>query len=79
VRVQATVFHFDPTTNNGDVVTDEGVLLPFSRQVLEESALRTLRPGQRLTVTVDGAGTQARVTAIGITNVGVVPKKPSRP
>jgi hypothetical protein len=77
--MQATVFAFDPTTQDGTVVTDDGVLVPFTRQVLEDSPLRLLRPGQRLIITVTGADADARVTSMGLESVGVVPAKPSRP
>jgi 2-phospho-L-lactate/phosphoenolpyruvate guanylyltransferase len=77
--MQATVHGFDPTTHSGSVVTDAGVLLPFGREAFEASPLRTLRQGQRLTVTVAGRGSQAHVTSIALESVGVVPGNPSRP
>jgi hypothetical protein len=77
--VQATVHHFDPATRSGTVITDDGELLPFGGTAFDESPLRLLRPGQRLTVTVSGAGSQARVTTLALGSVGVVPAKPSQP
>jgi 2-phospho-L-lactate guanylyltransferase len=77
--VQATVHHFDPATRSGNVVTDEGELLPFGGKAFDESPLRMLRPGQRLTVTVTGTGANAHVTGLALGTVGVVPAKPSRP
>jgi 2-phospho-L-lactate/phosphoenolpyruvate guanylyltransferase len=77
--MQATVHAFDPTTRSGTLVTDDGVLLPLAPEAVEGSALRTLRQGQRLTVTVTGRGAQARVTAIALESVGHVPANPSRP
>jgi len=77
--MQATVHSFDPNTRSGTLVTDAGVLVPLDRQVVEDSALRTLRQGQRLTVTLAGRGAAARVTSIAIETVGMVPSRPSRP
>jgi hypothetical protein len=77
--VQATVHRFDPTTRSGSVVTDTGVVLPFATDVFDASPLRMLRPGQRLTVTVAGSGTGAKVTGLALGLVGVVPSRTSRP
>jgi 2-phospho-L-lactate guanylyltransferase len=77
--MQATVHSFDPDTRGGTVVTDDGILVPLGPRAVEESALRTLRQGQRLIVTITGRGSRAEVTAIAIENVGVVPANPSRP
>jgi hypothetical protein len=77
--VQATVYSFDPATGGGSVVTDDGEVLPFGGKTFDESPLRMLRPGQRLTVTVVGAGKEQHVTGLALGNVGVVPAKPSRP
>ena len=77
--MQATVHSFDPDSRSGSVVTDEGIVVPLAPTALADSALRTLRPGQRLTVTLTGRGMQARVTQIAIESVGVVPTRPSRP
>lgn len=78
-RMQATVHRFDPATRSGSLVTDDGELLPFDAAAFDDSPLRLLRPGQRLTVTVSGTGTQARATRLALESVGVVPAKPSRP
>jgi 2-phospho-L-lactate guanylyltransferase len=77
--MQATVHSFDPDTLSGTVVTDDGVLVPLSPQAFEESALLTLRQGQRLIVVISGVGAQARVSQLGIETVGMVPERPSRP
>jgi 2-phospho-L-lactate guanylyltransferase len=50
--VQATVHTFDPRTGSGSVLTDDGVRLAFAPPAFEDSGLRLLRPGQRLTVDV---------------------------
>jgi 2-phospho-L-lactate guanylyltransferase len=77
--MQATVHSFDPNTRSGSVVTDSGVLVPLPGEVFDASALRTLRQGQRLTVTIAGRGAAAQVTSIAIESVGMVPAHPSRP
>jgi 2-phospho-L-lactate guanylyltransferase len=77
--MQATVHRFDPRTHAGVVVTDDGVLVPFSAETFDASPLRLLRPGQRLTVTVSGSGAQQQVSAIALGTVGQPPGRPSRP
>jgi hypothetical protein len=77
--VQATVHRFDPVTHEGSVVTDAGELLPFDAQAFAGSRLRHVRLGQRLTVTVEGAGSQARVVALSLGTVGLPPRRISRP
>ena len=53
MRVQATVFEFDPHTRSGAVLLDDGVRMPFDAEALVGSRLRFLRRGQRVEVTVD--------------------------
>ena len=77
--MQATVHRFDPTTRSGSVVTDAGVVLPFTSGAFDTSPLRTLRAGQRLTVTVTGTGERTTVTSLALGLVGVVPTRSSRP
>jgi len=77
--VQATVHRFDPVTHSGSVVTDDGVLLPLAGEVFDAGPLRTVRIGQRLTITVVGTGRQARVSKVALGTVGVIPARPSRP
>lgn len=77
--MQATVARFDPRTASGDVVTDTGVLVPFDAAAFATSGLRHVRPGQRLTVALEGAGAAAVVVAMRLESVGVVPDRWSRP
>ena len=67
--VQATVYHYDPDTASGAVLTDQGVVLPFDFEAVRLSGLRHLRPGQRLTVqlSADGSVTQLTLGTIGST------------
>lgn len=64
--MQATVHRFDPETQSGSVLRDDGVELPFGADAFATSGLRRLRVGQRLTVEV----TDARVSALHIVGVG---------
>jgi 2-phospho-L-lactate guanylyltransferase len=77
--MQATVHSFDPNTSSGTLVTDDGVLVPLGPDAFAESNLRTLHPGQRLTIGLAGRGAQAQVTHLAIETVGMVPTRTSRP
>jgi hypothetical protein len=50
--VQATVFRV-LNQGGGEVITDDGLVIPYAAEVLASSGLRHLRTGQRLTVVVD--------------------------
>jgi len=65
--VQATVYRYHPDTASGSVLTDNGVVLPFTVEALRRSGLRHLRPGQRLSVEQDDAG---RITALTLGTIG---------
>jgi len=73
--VQATVHDFDPASESGRLVTDEGVLIPFDGEAFATSGLLALRPGQRLTVTVAATddGTVS-ATSLRLEHVAVVPE-----
>ena len=68
---------FDEERGSGTVVLDDGTTLPFAGSVFAASALRYLRPGQRLTVVVAGEGAGARVEAFNLGSVGYVPPSPA--
>jgi cold shock CspA family protein len=51
---QATVHTFETDTGNGSVIGDDGVVLPFTVDAWLTGRLRTLRPGQRVRMVVDG-------------------------
>jgi 2-phospho-L-lactate guanylyltransferase len=70
--MQATVVTFDADQGNGSVVLDDGTSLPFSASAFEGSGLRFLRPGQRVSVVVAGAGATATVEAFHLGRVGRV-------
>jgi 2-phospho-L-lactate guanylyltransferase len=64
--MQATVHSFDPETRSGSVLSDEGLRLPFVAETFDESGLRLLRSGQRLTVEVENDVVVAlRIVGIG--------------
>jgi hypothetical protein len=77
--VQATVARFDAGSSSGDVVTDAGFMLPFGPDAFATSGLRHVRPGQRLTVSLEGAGPTSVVVAMRLETVGVVPNRRSLP
>ena len=54
-RVQATVHRYDAASGSGSLLTDDGVVLPFSADAFAGSGLRHLRVGQRLSVQLDAA------------------------
>jgi 2-phospho-L-lactate/phosphoenolpyruvate guanylyltransferase len=54
--VQATVRTFDPLTNSGSVLRDDGVELPFDADAFATSGLRLLRLGQRVRIATDASG-----------------------
>jgi cold shock CspA family protein len=64
--MQGTVSAFDEGTRAGRVLLDDGVELRFEAAALEGSALRLLRPGQRVRLeTVVEEGTR-RILAVQI-------------
>jgi 2-phospho-L-lactate guanylyltransferase len=64
--MQATVHRYDEQTRSGSVLRDDGVELPFDADAFDDSGLRLLRPGQRLTVEVE----DGHVTSLFIVGVG---------
>lgn len=54
--MQATVHSYDPSTRSGEVILDDGRVLGFGPDALDDSGLRVLRVGQRLSLTCDDAG-----------------------
>ncbi|GGM93839.1 hypothetical protein GCM10010106_47900 [Thermopolyspora flexuosa] len=52
--VQATVRTFDPRTRSGTLFLDDGTPVGFGREALDAGPLRTLRPGQRVTISMLG-------------------------
>jgi 2-phospho-L-lactate guanylyltransferase len=59
--VQATVRSFSRETRSGDVLLDDGTLLPFGAEAFARSGLRLLRLGQRVRIIVEGDGPERRV------------------
>ncbi|HEY7043374.1 MAG TPA: hypothetical protein VH419_06880 [Nocardioidaceae bacterium] len=51
---QATVWSFDETTRQGEVVFDDGRRLRFDAEAFAASGLRLLRAGQRVRLERDG-------------------------
>ncbi len=66
---------FDPASQAGSVVLDDGLVLPFAAKAFASSGLRLLRPGQRLGVTVSDDGGAAHITSLWLEGVGFVPAR----
>jgi 2-phospho-L-lactate guanylyltransferase len=64
--VQATVRSFDPATQSGSVLLDDGLELTFDRPAFRAGGLRLLRSGQRVRIRVDGELPEARVTFLTV-------------
>ena len=66
-RMQASVHTFDETTGAGSALLDDGREVPFSAEVFGRSALRHVRPGQRVSIDLadDGVSVQ-RLWIVGI-------------
>lgn len=62
--MQATVFSYD-ARDGTVVVTDDGVSHDVSAEVVGESTLRFLRPGQRVSIT-ESEGVITRLWIVGI-------------
>jgi cold shock CspA family protein len=66
--MQASVHTFDDDTGAGSVLLDDGREIPFSGEVFGRSALRHVRPGQRVSITLSDAG--ADITKLWIVGIG---------
>jgi 2-phospho-L-lactate guanylyltransferase len=65
--MQASVHSFDEATGAGSALLDDGREVSFSGEVFGRSALRHLRPGQRVSIDVaDGTTTVQRLWIVGI-------------
>jgi len=54
--MQATVRRFDPHSRSGDVLLDDGSVMPFEARAFDQSGLRLLRLGQRVRLELDPTG-----------------------
>jgi len=65
--MQASVHTFDEATGAGTALLDDGREVAFSAEVFGRSALRHLRPGQRVSIDLaDGTTTVERLWIVGI-------------
>ncbi|HEV7196556.1 MAG TPA: 2-phospho-L-lactate guanylyltransferase [Pedococcus sp.] len=65
-RMQASVHTFDETSGAGSVLLDDGREVAFSADTFAGSALRHLRPGQRLSIELGSDGLVSRLWIVGI-------------
>jgi 2-phospho-L-lactate guanylyltransferase len=61
---QGTVAEFDPETQAGSVLRDDGTSVGFLGPAFAASGLRFLRPGQRVRIDRDADGRVLRVTLL---------------
>jgi hypothetical protein len=66
--MQASVHTFDDGTGAGSVLLDDGREVPFTGAVFARSALRHVRPGQRVSIELSGTG--ADITRLWIVGIG---------
>jgi 2-phospho-L-lactate guanylyltransferase len=66
-ELQGTVAEFDADAHHGCVLLDDGTRVPFPADAFAVSGLRLLRPGQRVRLERDPAGTVVRVTLLTLT------------
>lgn len=64
--MQASVHTFDDETGAGTALLDDGEEVAFSGAVFGRSALRHLRPGQRVSIELDGEREVSRLWLVGI-------------
>ncbi|HEV7195507.1 MAG TPA: 2-phospho-L-lactate guanylyltransferase [Pedococcus sp.] len=64
--MQASVHTFDETSGAGSVLLDDGREVPFDAEVFAVSALRHVRPGQRLSIDVGESGRVSKLWIVGI-------------
>ena len=64
--MQGTVATYDPATQAGTLLLDDGSELAFPPEAFRRSGLRLLRPGQRLTVETGTARDVERLSLPGV-------------
>jgi 2-phospho-L-lactate guanylyltransferase len=64
--MQASVHTFDEATGAGSALLDDGREVSFSAEVFGRSALRHLRPGQRVSIELTDGATVERLWIVGI-------------
>lgn len=69
--MQATVRHYQADTGSGDVLLDDGTLLPFGSDAFDRSGLRLLRLGQRVRIIVRGDPADRRVVFLTLATFAV--------
>ncbi|WP_055524282.1 hypothetical protein [Streptomyces graminilatus] len=62
--MQATAYTYDPGTRSGSVLLDDGTPVPFDAPAFDAGGLRLLRPGQRVRIEVEGAGSTVDIPRI---------------
>jgi 2-phospho-L-lactate guanylyltransferase len=60
--MQGTIRTFDPNSQSGDLLLDDGSMLTFGPTAFAASGLRLLRLGQRVRIETGPDGSVARLT-----------------
>jgi 2-phospho-L-lactate guanylyltransferase len=68
--MQASVHRFEESSGAGSVLLDDGLEVEFAAEVFARSALRHVRPGQRVSIEVSGSGAASTVTRLWIVGIG---------
>lgn len=62
--MHATSYTYDSETRSGSVLLDDGTPVEFDAAAFDAGGLRLLRPGQRVRIETEGAGTSLRITLV---------------
>lgn len=68
--MQASVHRFEESSGAGSVLLDDGLEVAFDSEVFARSALRHVRPGQRVSIEVSGSAAAPTVTRLWIVGIG---------
>lgn len=68
--MQASVHRFEESSGAGSVLLDDGLEVEFGADVFARSALRHVRPGQRVSIEIGGSGASSTVTRLWIVGIG---------
>ena len=64
--MQASVHTYDDTSGSGSVLLNDGREVPFDGKVLDDSGLRRLHPGQRVSIEMSST----ELTRLWIVGIG---------
>ncbi|MFG3657918.1 hypothetical protein [Streptomyces sp. NPDC047706] len=62
--MHATAYTYDAETRSGQVLLDDGTVVPFDAAAFDAGGLRLLRPGQRVRIEVTGPKERPKITLV---------------